>query len=70
MTTEDARSSMTLELNNLIMNAGSERQKELSTDLAGFRKLFDKFVMEPGPSVDWDNIETLPSDSVSYNAIL
>ena len=65
MTTEDARSSMTLELNNLIGAVGTEKQKEFADDLAGFRKLFDKFVTEPGPSVDWDYIEKLPSDSVS-----
>ena len=64
MTNEDARSSMTEELNNLIRAAGPEDQEGLAADLAGFRNLFDKFLMEPGPSVNWDKIETLPSDSV------
>ena len=64
MTNEDARSSMTEELNKLILAAGPEDQEGLAADLAGFRNLFDKFVMEPGPSVNWDKIETLPSDSV------
>lgn len=64
MTNEDARSSMTEELNKLILSAGPEDQEGLAADLAGFRNLFDKFVMEPGPSVNWDKIETLPSDSV------
>ena len=65
MTNEDARSSMTEELNSLIRRAGPADQEGLAADLAGFRNLFDKFVMEPGPSVNWDNIETLPSDSVT-----
>ena len=65
MTNEDARSSMTEELNNLIRLAGPQDQEGLATDLAEFRNLFDKFVMEPGPSVNWDKIETLPSDSVT-----
>ena len=64
MSNEDARSSMTEELNKLILSAGPEDQEGLAADLAGFRNLFDKFVMEPGPSVNWDKIETLPSDSV------
>ena len=55
---------MTEELNNLIKLTGPQHQERLATDLAGFRNLFDKFVMEPGPSVNWDNIEPLPSDSV------
>ena len=64
MTNEEASSSMTEELNNLIRLAGPEDREGLATDLAEFRNLFDKFVMEPGPSVNWDKIETLPSDSV------
>ena len=63
--TENACTSMTLELNNLIRAAGTDMQEELAADLANFRKLFEKFVSEPGPSVDWDKIEKLPSDSVS-----
>ena len=56
-TNEDARSSMTEELNNLIRLAGpGDHQERLATDLAEFRNLFDKFVMQPGPSVNWDNI--------------
>ena len=55
---------MTLELKSLIRSAAAEKQEELAADLATFRRLFEKFVTEPGPSVDWDNIEKLPSDSV------
>ena len=33
-------------------------------DLDGFSALFDKFVTQPGSSVDWDKIEKLPANSV------
>ena len=70
MINDDARISMTEELNNLIKLTGPQHQERLATDLAGFRNLFDKFVMEPGPSVNWDNIEPLPSDSVIEQIIM
>lgn len=66
-TNQDARSSMNLELNNLIQRASSENQEKIKTDLDGFRQLFDRFVTEPGPSVIWEKIEKLPCDSIRHH---
>ena len=65
-TNQDARSSMNLELNNLLQSVSSEDKEKIKADLDGFRQLFDRFVTEPGPSVIWEKIEKLPSDSVSF----
>ena len=32
----------------------------------GFEKLYERFLQETGPSVDWDKILTLPDGAVSY----
>ena len=38
----------------------------MAADLAGFRRLFDTFVTQPGPNVVWDKIEKLPNNSVRF----
>ena len=29
----------------------------MEEEIRGFRELFDKFISEPGPSVEWENIQ-------------
>ena len=41
----------------------------MEPDLAGFRRLFDTFVTQPGPNVVWDKIEKLPNNSVRFKNI-
>ena len=31
----------------------------MEEEMRGFRELFDKFISEPGPSVEWENIQVL-----------
>ena len=38
--------------------------QELSKELDGFSRLFDRFLNEKGPSIDWDRIEPLPEGAV------
>ena len=40
-------------------------RRYLDRDFRGFGKLFDKFIHETGPSVEWDRIQKLPPDAVS-----
>ena len=52
------------ELVKLIQTAPDKAVME--PDLAGFRRLFDTFVTQPGPNVVWDKIEKLPNNSVRF----
>ena len=52
------------ELVKLIQTAPDKTVME--PDLAGFRRLFDTFVTQPGPNVVWDKIEKLPNNSVRF----
>ena len=36
----------------------------VQNEFDGFERLFDRFLHETGPSVDWDKIELLPADAV------
>ena len=55
------------ELVKLIQTAPDKTVME--PDLAGFRRLFDTFVTQPGPNVVWDKIEKLPNNSVRFKNI-
>ena len=59
------------ELASLQQTAPAASDQELmASDLAGFRRLFDKFVTQPGPNVVWDKIEKLPNNSVRTNSLI
>ena len=34
----------------------------MEEEMRGFRELFDKFISEPGPSVEWENIQVVYDD--------
>ena len=34
-------------------------RSSMEEEMRGFRELFDKFISEPGPSVEWENIQVL-----------
>ena len=58
------------ELASLQQTAPAASDQELmASDLAGFRRLFDKFVTQPGPNVVWDKIEKLPNNSVRISSL-
>ena len=59
------------ELASLQQTAPASSDQELmASDLAGFRRLFDKFVTQPGPNVVWDKIEKLPNNSVRTKSLI
>jgi len=41
------------------------KREARATDLHGFSRLFERFLNETGPSIDWEKIERLPEGSVS-----
>ena len=58
------------ELAKLLQTAPDNSDKTvMEPDLAGFRRLFDTFVTQPGPNVVWDKIEKLPNNSVRFENI-
>lgn len=54
-----------------LLKTTPEDKKELAkSQFTAFSRLFQRFLEESGPSVDWDKIEKLPADAVSiYNVI-
>ena len=52
------------ELSRILTSVPDNMRADMTTNIAGFQSLFDKFVTEPGPSVEWDKIEKLPANSV------
>lgn len=47
-----------------------DRKNELRNENARFLQLFNRFLQETGPSVEWDRIEKLPPDAVRDYASL
>ena len=56
-----AVASIAGELERLAVAGGPAVQ----SGMAGFTELYQRFVTQPGPAVNWDSIEKLPTDSVS-----
>ena len=63
-TNQEVKSSMSLELEQLLKTVPDQCKNEKRKELADFMKLFEKFINEPGPSINWGKIEKLPEDSV------
>ncbi|KAK2145388.1 hypothetical protein LSH36_685g00018 [Paralvinella palmiformis] len=64
LTLRDARESLHKELEKLRKTAKPELQKIVHNEFDGFERLFDRFLHETGPSVDWEKIKLLPPDAV------
>ena len=65
LTKKDAQQSLALEMEKLLLTAPESGKVSLQKEFDGFRRLFNKFIHETGPSVHWDRIEKLPHDAVS-----
>ena len=55
---------MATDLEKLLLTAPEPSKVDLQKEFDGFRRLFNKFIHETGPSVHWDRIEKLPHDAV------
>uniref|UniRef100_A0A1B6CUM9 UTP--glucose-1-phosphate uridylyltransferase n=1 Tax=Clastoptera arizonana TaxID=38151 RepID=A0A1B6CUM9_9HEMI len=70
VTKRDALGRLEAELQNLINSLPEPKQAGTKQELDGFKRLFERFLRETGPSVDWDKIEKLPQGSVQeYNSL-
>ncbi|KAK6631834.1 UTP--glucose-1-phosphate uridylyltransferase [Polyplax serrata] len=63
-TKRDALQQLQDELEKLLETAPLEKQPALRKQYDGFAKLFERFLQEEGPSVDWNKIEKLPPGAV------
>lgn len=53
------------EIVSLLATAPEDKKDLAKTQFTAFSRLFQRFLEESGPSVDWDRIEKLPADAVS-----
>lgn len=56
---------MEKEIANLLETTPKDKQDLAKSQFAAFSRLFQRFLEESGPSVNWDQIEKLPTDAVS-----
>jgi len=61
---------MSEELERLLLTIGEPARSAMEEEMRGFRELFDKFISEPGPSVEWENIQELPPHSILSHSSL
>jgi len=64
-TKRDALIRLQHDLDKLSSDENPTKKAELQKEYNGFSRLFERFLQEEGPSVDWDRIEKLPQDAVS-----
>jgi len=63
-TKRDALRQLQHELDKLLETAHETRQTGIKKQYDGFARLFERFLQEEGPSVDWNRIEKLPEGAV------
>lgn len=66
ITKKDAEQRLQLDLERLLEKASDFDRPKFKKEFDGFHRLFDRFLRESGPSIDWNKIEKLPSNAVSF----
>lgn len=64
VTKRDAQIQLQHDLDKLLSTAPPVKQETFRKEFDGFAALFERFLQEEGPSVDWEKIEKLPDDAV------
>lgn len=64
-TKRDALNQLQIELDKLRETAPEDKRLGLKDQYDAFAKLFERFLQEEGPSIDWNKIEKLPTGAVS-----
>ncbi|XP_029845714.2 UTP--glucose-1-phosphate uridylyltransferase isoform X2 [Ixodes scapularis] len=64
MSKVDAQTHLAQELEKLCLTASAAERELVETEFRGFQKLFQKFLKDTGPSVNWEHIQPLPADAV------
>nr|CAD7265591.1 unnamed protein product [Timema shepardi] len=63
LTKRDALNQLNHELDRLHASVPESRKPSVRRELDGFSRLFNRFLQEEGPSVQWENIEKLPENA-------
>ncbi|XP_065168208.1 UTP--glucose-1-phosphate uridylyltransferase-like isoform X2 [Atheta coriaria] len=63
-TKQDALNNLNKELNKLADMAPPAQRELVHKEMQGFSDLFERFLAEEGPSVQWDRMEKLPDGAV------
>ncbi|XP_054271871.1 UTP--glucose-1-phosphate uridylyltransferase isoform X2 [Macrosteles quadrilineatus] len=64
VTKRDAENRLQLELERMLEKTPEIGRTKFQKEFDGFRRLFDRFLRETGPSIDWGKIEKLPEGAV------
>ncbi|XP_059472900.1 UTP--glucose-1-phosphate uridylyltransferase isoform X2 [Neocloeon triangulifer] len=70
LTKRDAQIQLAQELDKLHATVTEEKKWQVQKEFDGFQRLYARFLLEEGPSVDWDSIEKLPENAVKNYSTL
>ena len=62
---QDAQAALRSELDRLIDNADKEDRDYFANEFNSFANLFERFLQERGPSIEWENIRPPAEGMVS-----
>ena len=62
---QDAQAALRSELDRLIDNADKEDRDYFANEFNSFANLFERFLQERGPSIEWENIKPPAEGMVS-----
>jgi len=65
VTQRDSLIQLEKEITALLTTTSDDKKDLAKSQLSAFSRLFQRFLEESGPSVDWEKIEKLPTDAVS-----
>lgn len=65
-TKRDALLNLKKELDKLLSTAPKAQYEHYRKDFEGFQNLFERFLQEEGPSIEWKKIQRLDKDSVRH----
>lgn len=70
LTLHDAKNLLNKELEKLVKTAKPEHQSHIRVQFDGYERLFARYLLERGESVDWSKINLLPENMVKpYNEL-
>lgn len=69
-TKRDALNHLKKELEKLLSTVPHGKFEQFKNDFDGFEQLFERFLAETGPSIDWDKLQKLEESSVkNYDSL-
>nr|QBH73774.1 UTP-glucose-1-phosphate uridylyltransferase 2 [Franklinothrips vespiformis] len=64
LTKRDAQAQLAHELDALLTTADEAGREPIRTEFEGFRRLYERFLLDTGSTINWDRIEKLPENAV------